>query len=124
MPSPELRLAVRSKIAKAEEFFIMANYAFESGAFDAAVSMSVSASINASDAIILSHGGLISNAADHNRATRTLAGLDRAASRQLQRALSIKHKAQYSIQRCTQADATTGLALAERLLERSQSPHD
>lgn len=87
-------------------------------AFDAAVSLAVSAGINASDALILHATGSIPTGSGHEEAVRLLrrAGHSTAAS-QLQRLLSVKSVAQYSARRCSSEEADQALQRGERLID-------
>lgn len=123
MLSAEQRVAVRGKIAKAEEFMLVSEFAMELAAYDATVSLAVSAGINASDAIILANGGVPPNASDHQQSARTLRRIDTAAAAQLTRVLNLKHKAQYSLQRCTRANAEDAIRASSRLIEKSKAAH-
>lgn len=112
---------VAAKVAKAEEFLLMAEIAIDLNAYDAAVSLAVSAAINASDAMILAAGGVVPSGQEHATAARTLgrlAGSD--AANQLNRALSLKSRAQYEIRRCTATDAAKAQQAAERLVNKSK----
>jgi uncharacterized protein (UPF0332 family) len=112
---------VAAKVAKAADFLLMAEIADELGSYDAAVSLAVSAAINASDALILAAGGVVPSGDDHAVAERSLsrlAGPD--AAKQLSRALRLKSQAQYQIRRCTAAEAAKVLQAAERLVNKSK----
>ncbi|WP_456285852.1 HEPN domain-containing protein [Microbacterium sp. JZ70] len=117
----DLSAAVRLKLDKADEFLLMAELALETDSFDAAVSLAVSASINASDALIMRTGGAIPRGPAHDTAVTTLRRLvDRHASQQLARALNFKNKSQYDLKRCTRADAEEVLRAAERLISKGK----
>lgn len=109
--------AVAAKCQKAEEFALVAEFAFDGESYDAAVSLAVSAAINAGDALCVAHLGFFPSGQDHAQAPRVLrdAGFARA-SRQLGRALAVKWKAQYSSTRCTRNDAALALENAKRLI--------
>jgi uncharacterized protein (UPF0332 family) len=119
--SAEAKAAVNAKLAKAEEFLSMAEIAHELGAFDAATSLAVSAAISASDSIIVASGGVVPSGQDHSQAVTILRRVaDQQTSRHLVRALGLKNKAQYDLQRCTQSDADDAIRAADRLLSKSK----
>jgi len=109
--------AVNLKLAKAAEFLVMAEFALDGDCFDAAVSLAVSAGINAGDAACLQFLGVLPSGQDHGEAPRALqrAGHHQASSL-LSRLLSVKSKAQYSVKRCTPVDADVAVKRADRML--------
>ncbi|WP_314140585.1 HEPN domain-containing protein [uncultured Plantibacter sp.] len=110
-----------SKLRKAEEFLISAELMQECGSLNAAVSLAVSASINASDAIIFGVSGRLPSGVDHNSAVTALKkASDASAWIQLQRALNLKNKAQYSAVSCTSTDAENAIKAAQRLVEKAR----
>jgi hypothetical protein len=64
--------ATSAKLEKAAEFLMMAEFAFDGGCYDAAVSLAVSAGINASDALCLDRLGLLPSNQEHAEAARVL----------------------------------------------------
>lgn len=113
--------AVALKIAKAEEFLLSGELALEIDAFDSATSLAVSAAINASDALIIAAGQPLPRGRDHGQAVTILRhASDLPTSRQLGRALQLKNKAQYDLNRCTRADAEDAIKVAERLIAKAR----
>lgn len=121
MLSAERRAAAQTKLDKAAEFLLSAELIREAECFDAAVSLAVSAAINASDAAIVLCGGQIPRGSSHDAAVTVLRkSVDEVAARQLARVLSFKNKAQYDVKRCTRADAEDAIRAAERVLSKSK----
>lgn len=112
--------AIKTKLAKAEEYLLVADLANDE-CFDASVSLSVSASINAADVLCLAKTGSFPSGPDHGNAATILkrVGL-RNESLQLARVLGLKTKAQYSASTCSRADAHDCLKSAERLLQSAK----
>jgi hypothetical protein len=115
-----LDAAIAAKLAKAAEFLLGAEIMGDS-AFDATVSLAVSAGINSSDVIMLKATGSFPTREQHDRAARLLdeAGFA-SAGRQLTRLLALKPSAQYSARRCTQNEAVQALQNARRLFDRAK----
>jgi uncharacterized protein (UPF0332 family) len=112
---------VRLKVAKAREFLAAAEIMEQMRAFDAAVSLAVSAGINASDALILDFTGTIPSGQDHRGAIPLLKrAADRDTARQLEYLLNLKSKAQYAVQTCTEIEAAEVLKRARRLVDKSK----
>jgi len=108
---------VRAKIAKARDFLDLAVFAGDEY-FDPAVSLAVSAAVNASDVLCVIATGGYPTGENHGDATGALrkAGY-RQASTHLARVLAYKNKAQYSPARCTVRDALEVTKHAQRLLD-------
>jgi len=117
----DLRAQIASKVAKAEQFLLLADVAVGSECWDAGCSLVASAAISASDALIMAAGGLIPSREEHARAAKTLSDLtDASMGRQLHTALKTKSKSQYDSARCSQKEAEEGLKAATRLVERAK----
>jgi len=110
---------VRVKIAKARDFLVMAEFAGE-GYFDPAVSLAVSAAVNASDALCIIATGGFPSGDRHADAAGLLrkAGYSQAGTH-LARVLAVKNKAQYSVTRCSERDAVDAIKHAQRLLDQA-----
>jgi HEPN domain-containing protein len=118
---PDKRAIVRAKVAKASEFLLFADFAVSEKAWDVACSLSASAAINASDALIVALGGAIPSRDEHAGAVRTLSRLaDTNAGRQLVAALKTKSKSQYEMSSCTESNAQAAMKAAERLVTRAK----
>lgn len=112
---------VRAKVAKAKDFLAAAEIMRELDAYDAAVSLAVSAAIHASDALVLDFSGIMPSGQDHHSAIALLkSATDRDTGRQLDYVLNLKSKAQYAVQRCTASEAAEVLKRAKRLVEKSK----
>lgn len=108
-----------AKLAKADEFLSVADVALGAECFDAAVSLAVSAAVNASDALCLEAAGRYSTTSNHADALALLRQCGVAgtsASKNLQRVLKLKTKAQYSSNRCKAKEAEDAYMYAERVL--------
>lgn len=118
MPQSEI---ARGKLAKAKVFLLAAELLDGTGLYDAIVSLSVSAAINASDGLIAARGFPVPSGQDHNMAVSVLrrSGGGEAAN-QLQRVLGLKNRAQYSVPNCTAADADTAFKCATRLVDKCE----
>jgi hypothetical protein len=110
---------VRAKIAKSRDFLDMADLAGETY-FDPAVSLAVSAAVNASDVLCVIATGGYPAGDSHADASRILrkAGYQQAGTH-LARVLAVKNKAQYSGTRCSRQDATDAIRRARRLLDQA-----
>lgn len=115
------RRFVDAKLQKAREFLDMADVSLAGPYYNAAVSLAVSAAVNAADVILFIATGDGSHEDDHGAAARALraAGYDRASSH-LSRALSAKSKAQYSARLCGDLEATSAFKHADRLLDQAR----
>lgn len=99
----------------------MAALAVDGESWDACVSLSVSAGVNASDAVLLQRIGTIVAGDSHEEAVRVLRkNSEGNVANQLARLLSVKHKAQYSALRCTAAEADAAYKRGERILEMAK----
>lgn len=108
-------MTATAKLEKAEEFFLLADVSAPSE-WDAAVSLAVSAGINAADVIILLKTGNFGGG-EHDGAVRTLKRLGYGTeASQLSFLLRLKSTAQYSARRCTLSEAEDCLKRAARLL--------
>lgn len=107
------------KVAKAAEFLGMAEVALARNCFDSAVSLAVSAGINASDALCLHVLGRYSRVEGHEDAV-VLVGrtgvIGRNVATSLRRLLSVKNKAQYSNSRCSVREAEEAFKRSARIL--------
>ncbi len=86
-------------------------------AMDAAVSLAVSAAINAADVISLIDNGSYPKGSDHGQAVTRLRPTRPQSARQLAGVLALKSKAQYDSRRCTAHDVSTALKQAGRLVD-------
>lgn len=122
MVSANERALATAKLAKAKDFHLMAMIAQDGELWDAAVSLAVSAAVNASDAICVVSLGDYPRGRDHGEAVNVLrkAGFDRAAS-SLGKVLAVKDKAQYSGSRCSRSDGENAVKRAERLITAAES---
>lgn len=112
---------VRAKVAKAKDFLAAAEIMEDIDAYDAAVSLAISAAINASDALVLDFSGSMPSGQDHHGAIALLKrATDRDTARQLDYVLNLKSKAQYAVQRCTAVEAAEVLKRAKRLVTKSR----
>ncbi|MDO4027059.1 HEPN domain-containing protein [Clavibacter michiganensis] len=112
---------VASKIQKAREFLEAASLLADSS-HNASVSLSASAAINASDALILFNTGSYPTGSEHTRAVTVLRKVvDNNAAIQLSRALLYKTKAQYALGTCSLAEAESALKSAERLVQKCEN---
>jgi len=112
---------VRAKVAKAKDFLAGAEIMLDLRAYDAAVSLAISAAINASDALVLDFENILPSGKDHHRAIALLkSATDRDTGRQLEYVLNLKSKAQYAVQRCTASEAEEVLKRAKRLVGKSK----
>jgi hypothetical protein len=120
MVSANERAVAATKLAKARDFYLMATIAQDGQLWDPAVSLAVSAAVNASDALCVLVLGDYPRGRDHGEAVRILrrAGFDQASS-SLAKILALKDKAQYSAARCTESDGDNALKRAERLITRA-----
>jgi hypothetical protein len=110
---------IRTKVAKAQDFLEIAELAGEAH-FDAAVSLAVSAAVNASDVLCLVATGGYPTGDNHGDASGVLrkAGFPRSSTH-LARVLAFKNKAQYLAIRCTERDADDAMRHARRLLDEA-----
>lgn len=93
---PCARADGRARLAKAEQFLAAAELASTDGALRSAeASLLVDAGIAAADAICCARLGERSADGSHAAAVDLLAGVDRAAAKQLRTLLGLKHLAQY-----------------------------
>lgn len=109
--------AAASKLEKAAEFLLMAEFALDGECFDAATSLAVSSGVNSGDALCLARLGVLPAGQDHDDAARLLRknGFGQASTL-LGRLLGVKSKAQYSVARCVKGDAENAVKRAERML--------
>lgn len=113
--------SVRAKVTKADQFLAAAECMRTFDAYDATVSLAVSAAINASDAIILDRTDQMPSGNDHEQAVTMLRkATDRDTSTQLQFVLGLKNKAQYAVQGCTATEADAAIKRAVRLVNKSK----
>jgi hypothetical protein len=107
-------------LAKAAQFYDMADLTVSGEAWDASVSLAVSAAINASDVICLLETGVIPAGDAHASAASILKRTGHlTASTHLLRALAVKTRAQYGTARCTEREARETLKHADRLLREA-----
>ncbi|QQM42008.1 HEPN domain-containing protein [Streptomyces liliifuscus] len=109
-----------AKLQKAEEFLTVADTALSCDFFDAAISLSVSAAINGADVLCIEVLGRYSTGKSHDEAfslLRQCGVAGTAVSRQLQKALKLKSKSQYSTARCRRREAEETYKHAERLID-------
>ena len=108
------------KVAKATEFLKIAEVALADGCYDCAVSLAVSAGVNAADALCLHVLGRYSKTQGHEDAVVLVgkAGVTgRTAAAPFRRLLSVKNKAQYSNSRCSAQEAADAVKRAARILD-------
>lgn len=109
---------VATKLAKAEEFQLLAGLAVDQY-YDAAVSLAATAAINASDALIVLSGGAIPGRQEHQAAVKVLRSrVNAAAANHLAGALRQKSKSQYSAQQCSSKEAEEAVLHSGRLLDQ------
>ncbi|MER7272051.1 HEPN domain-containing protein [Micromonospora carbonacea] len=116
----DVDMACRNKAAKCRSYLEVADVALGSGYYDAAVSLSVSAAVNAADLFLLTRQGRYSKGGSHQEAMSALrkhgaVGSDLA--RRLGIALKNKTKAQYEAARCSVQEAETAFLHAQRMTE-------
>jgi HEPN domain-containing protein len=108
---------VSTKLEKAADFLLVAELAVEVDAYDAAVSLAVSAAINAADGLCVLRSGTYPSGRNHDEVVGILrkAGFDQVA-KTLASVLAVKDKAQYSPRRCTPDDASAAVKRAGRVV--------
>jgi HEPN domain len=111
------------KLAKAEQFLEVADFAASSGYFDVAVSLAVSAGINGADVVCFLGLGQFPTGASHTNVLSLLRKYGTsgdAAASQLRALLSVKEKAQYRARRCSETEARRSVRSAERIVGRAR----
>jgi hypothetical protein len=113
-----------NKFDKACEFLSVAEVALAGGCFDAAVSLAVSAVINASDVLCMEITGNFPSGQSHDGAfaiLRKCGNVGESVSRHLRGALKMKNKSQYSTARCRENEAEGTYRHAERAIDLIKS---
>lgn len=112
---------VKKRREKAEEFLLLCELALDMGAYNAAVSLAVSASIQASDVLQLLAGMQPQRGTDHSATVpRLRSAAGDAAAQQLRFVLGLKSKAQYDSQLMSKTEAEEALKRATRLVQKSK----
>lgn len=110
----------RAHLVKAREFLEAAELTLDADLYDAAASASVSAGINAKDAICLRLVGRITKSEDHKRAAGELARAGQTG-KELEsifaRLLGLKTTAQYQAQSIARGEAVKAVEWATRMVD-------
>ena len=118
---PASRALLDAKLAKAEEFLLIAEFASDDY-FDVAISNAAIAGIHAADVLLAVRFGITAfTRSEHEQAARDLERAGQSTSaRHLRRLLSVKNTAQYSAKRLRSTDADEAVKNAGRLVDAAK----